>query len=359
MTYPFEKPNTLNVAVQHTLELIQPMRAYKTNLFEAIAYYKRQVKYVKANHILAQIITMLDLPRPDMSSSYFNAYVAERAEHVARLFKLTTSEIYGKCHPGYCFGNLYKELYLYDASPFDIVFDETHWQNISPVRVITHNKNDLSMLATYGKVTTSESGLAIMSINVRRLAFNYRCFQRWNLSGNHGLSLVNYIGMFIIPNMLKSLTDIALMNRIMSIYYNEPLSEVLINHPYYKANYIERLDKGINTLLTNLDHTDNKYYAAMAEAIPALARPNMDIALILPDVLNTQQNDWVLIYGRLRYFIFFADIGGTKGTNLERVLIERYQRRVKFGLNNNRYTKILPEDHVLQLKKEQTILNLL
>lgn len=146
-----------------------------------------------------------------------------------------TSDInYGQVFKGVFYGPSCDELILYDEEYFNPFYAEKEWMRINAVKVLLHPKSDLALLLPNGRDSSTGGGLAVISVNVPLLAIQYRGFLKSQMlkikaEDDAKLGIQHFIHMFVLPNMLYNQIDITIMNRLMNLFYNAPMSEFYLD----------------------------------------------------------------------------------------------------------------------------------
>lgn len=91
----------------------------------------------------------------------------------------------------------------------------TNWRNIAAVKVMTHPKTDLSLHLLNKAYSTIEAGYATIEINVAALIWQFKCWQKTQAYADPGArqTTAQFVGMYVIPNMLASHLEAAWFNR--------------------------------------------------------------------------------------------------------------------------------------------------
>ena len=204
-----------------------------------IDYYRNGSYYVKTDHLLARLINAMHVPLTYEIDQYYEVASA-RALHAANAVQLTTSIAQGKWFEGIFYYGC-KELIIGYCGQDDPVELTKDWRNLEPVRVLEHPVSNMSYLLPDGRQNNSETGLAVIGINLPELMVMYRGFaleQRIKmLEGRSSQGVPQFIARFILPNMLKSQTDLAIVNRLVNYANGRPMGEALKKLPFHISDY--------------------------------------------------------------------------------------------------------------------------
>lgn len=340
----FLEPSELHGSIVRYPEFTYIQTTYLRELSNITQYYHNRVYAVKSNHFLSMLLNQLDIPIQYQTDRYVDV-ASTRATYVAEHMKMTSSVYAGKIFDGIFYGSGCKEILIMDDSYFNPYYAEYNWKRISAVRVLLHPKSDLGLLLPNGKPTSSDTGLAVISINIPLLALQYRAFllNQLNRDDESGrLGVQHFIHMYVLPNMLYSHMDIVIMNRMMNLYYAAPMGVAYVKHPFNVLNYSKRIDRILLNIIDTL--SDKKMlYEVLLLSIPGIVHQSMDVSLQLPDVALTRQIYWAMIMSRLSIMMYMIDLGGEKDIRLNMSSINALKRILKRFRSDNIVSTILPE----------------
>lgn len=302
-----------------------------------IDYYRLRNFATDNNHLLSQIILLLGVPLSYDLLKYHELVLA-RSYYVANALKLTTSINYGQWHVGTFYYNCPELIIAYNGedSPIELIKD---WRNLSPVKVLTSPISNLNYLLPDGKNNSSERGLAVIGIDLAMLMIQYRGYLE-DIATTEGYVHPKFFLMkYVLPNMLKSQTDWALFNRLYNLEMGAPMGEAYRRLPFHISHYEISLDKLLETFLSRL-RDSSRDYENYIEQFPSVFS---DTPLRMPDMAETRQVWWALFLARQRVIEFLLDIGGNKGIQHNRALINQLKMIAKRFLSDGIYERVLPD----------------
>lgn len=316
-------------------------------------YYHTRTYAINNKHIVVRLSNAVLGSLEVDNVSYLRA-VNARSQYVANAYKLTSSVSRGKIYRGEFYGPRYHEVLLYDSdshTPQDIISGPVmpnihhprHWSNQCPISVLWHDNSDMGLLLPNGKDTNTGIGSSVLSLDLNLLSVTYKEFIKRHYKNNEGSSLnaQHFVYMYVIPNILDSHIDIAIMNRLMNLYYNQPMTQPMVKHPIVVSDYTAKLDAILKKVIANIENTTMRY-EAMLRNIPTVSSRDMQDALMLPPVAPTQQVSWALYLSRLKVIQFMLDIGGDKGRAANNDLINDLKFSLKQLKKNNDLYAVLP-----------------
>lgn len=316
-------------------------RSYLSTIEKVETYYHERNYAVKTNHLLCNILRHISVPMEYVPERYVSVASA-RIPYIASSFKLTSPISRGEVFKGVFYGPGVDEILLSIDDSFDIGFVTRNWKNVSAVTILSHPKSDLNLLLPNGKPMSSGSGVAIVGINIPMLALQYRCFTIEESLNNSGSDVSQFIQMYVLPNMIFQQTDIVFFNRLMNLYYGEPMGIANFRHAIQILHYEDKVDNVYRNVLDDLNNHVMSF-PALLKNIPSLSNENMLQSLTIPDIAPTRQVFWAVVYSRLKIARFMVDISGRRSHALNRGYVNNYMRKIRTLNVLNAWEDILPE----------------
>lgn len=326
-------------------ELIK--RTYIAEVKHIVDYFNTRVYAVKSDHLLARLLTIAGIPfQYDLNR--FTELANTRTPYIAKTFNFTDPTNAGRLFKGMFYGEGTTEIIISDDEYFEPHTALADWKNIQAVKVMMHPVSSLSLLLLNGKVNTSDTGLAVININIPLLLVQYRGFvEEQQLKINNGsvslLSVQHFIHMHVLPNMLYSHIETVVLNRLMNLYYGAPNGVALKKYPFQLSNYESKVDKVLGVILKKIKNNRLPYYTTL-KIIPSIFKEDCQDSLLMPDIAKTRQVIWALFMSRLKIMKFLIDVGDKPGQYANTFLIGRLQRDIKYLLNTNMLPVVLSED---------------
>lgn len=273
----------------------------RANVGQVIRYYRGNPQAVKGDHLLVKIIQGIDMPLA-MDYERYYANVDAVSLDLSMVLKLTSSLYKGQMWDGVFYGPGSDEIIIAHTDSFDLDKARKDWQNVTAVRVLRHAKSDIYLNLPDGRRNTTESGVSVIAINVPLLMCQYYAFrQSYWLEDSVKLdpqSTMMFIHMYVLPNMLLSHLDQALLNRIHNLANKIPMGQTLRRHPFALIDYSQKLDQAYMQILQNLQNQE-KNLVGILQSVPAIGWENMEQVSQLPDMAPTRQVMWALAVSRL------------------------------------------------------------
>jgi hypothetical protein len=226
---------------------------------------------------------------------------------------MTSSISKGSLFKGVLYGGNNTEILLADNSPIDPVYVHDNWKRVSPVTMLLTAKSDLGLHLANGEEYSRESGLSVFLINVPMLMIQYRAFlyQEAQKGSSDTKTTAQFVGGYVLPNLLYSQLDYCILNRAFNRYYkiDNGYNVPFRSHSFNLNNYDSYIDKAIDKMLANIRSTDARF----ENVLSCFSAINTDTAmqlLTMPDIAPTRQVDWLLTLARLKYTSFLFDLCG-------------------------------------------------
>lgn len=306
---------------------------------------------VKSNHFLSRLINTINVPH-DLELERYYENVDDKSDKLAMHMKMTSSIFRGQIHKGIFYGTDNQEILINDNTSYDPNWIHKNWKFVTPVKVLMHPRSDLALLLPNGKDTGSETGMAVLSINIPMLAVQFRafCLDQLYINGNSSsMTVANFIAKYVIPNMLYSHIDIAIFNRLSNYHKGAPLGETKYKHPFITIDYTSNVDKLIPRIMKDIN-SKSVNYKMMMKNVPMIVKKNLEDVMVLPDIAPTRQVLWAELISRIDVIDFVTSCGGIRTKENNGVNNGYFYREFKHYENDNSLEAYLPYGVYLDLK---------
>lgn len=315
----------------------------RRNIGAVIRFARRNPMAVESSHFLVRLLQSITVPQSQNLERYYDN-VDAISLNMSMALKMTSSIFQGQLWHGVFYGRGNREVLIANSESFDIFEAHRNWENLCPVKVLQHSKSDLGLNIPDGTNTGSESGLAVISINIPMLAIQYRAFRfnEMNVAGDDSQrSVMQFVRMYVLPNMLFSHLDHAIFNRLANLQKGAPLGESKKQHSFYLTDYSVRLQQVHALMLAHLNKTSNNF-TTILRTIPAVTKNNMEELLLLPDLAPTRQVTWGLVLARLPSTAFLFSVAHSWAETRNRTEINMVKRDILAYRTNNLMRATLP-----------------
>ena len=317
------------------------------NLNTVMQYYRTHPMAVESDHLLVRLLQSIDIPLSQNPERYQDN-VQAMSLNLSMALKMTSSIYRGQIFPGTFYGPECPEILIADNDDFDVDVATKNWVEQVPVRVLRHPITDLGLKLPNGRDNSTDSGIAVLVINIALLACMYRAFRLAEVERcaefqeGEQRSIMQFIHMFVLPNIMPSHLDHVLFNRLHHLAMGAPIGEARRAHSFPLIDWTQKLDHVDDLLLEVLEKTGKDFRGIMRE-IPCVSVSNVDALMRVPDMAPTQQVVWSLSIARLPILDFLMRVskGGASNRNRQEVNYVLHQIR---SYRRNSMMKVLPPD---------------
>jgi hypothetical protein len=325
------------------------------NIERVEMYYRLYPPAVPSSHFLIRLLQGLGISMNMPLARYYDL-VDGRAKAVSMHMQITSSYAKGVVHDGIFYGEGSKEILLLDEDYTDFNWVHDNWQNVCPIKVLLHPKSDLRLLLPNGKSYSQESGLTVISINIAMLAVMYRAFTLAQVGKPDSLSPYQFIGGWVLPNMLHAHLDLALFNR----YCNQAFERTEVEpptrqHSFRLPNYEHFVDHAVKQVI-NTSERQHRNFLATLHGLPAIAAEHMAEVLEMPDIYATTQVDWALFAARTRAVRLLLRLCEPTAQSTDRTTMVRLMRAYARNNVKEMAVQMLPEELALQFLEDMNII---
>lgn len=326
------------------------------NLASVQTYYRRNPTAVVSSHFLVRLLHSITVPQSHNLERYYDN-VDSIALNLSMALKMTSSIFQGKLWDGVFYGPGNTEILIANSESFDPVQADAAWQDQTPVQVLRHPMSDLGLPILDGKRNYgTESGLVVLSINIPLLAVMYRAFRNneaaiVDAQVESERSVMQFLRMYVLPNMLASHLDLAVFNRIDNLEKGAPLGASTYKHPFYMTDYSHRVDYVQEHILENL-HNVGKNFTGVLRSIPVVSKANADEVMAVPQMAPTRQVLWALVISRLNAINFMFRINREGPGMRNQSEVNRAKRMALMYKSDSLMRNVLPLELYMEVQSE-------
>lgn len=324
----------------------------KQNLDRVIRYYRQNAMAVPSQHLIVRLLSSLSvIPVSHNLERYFDNVDAVSLNQSMAL-KMTSSIFKGSLFKGVFYADCPEIIIAHDTD-FDVQRADKEWENVCPVRVLRHPWSDLKLALPDGKykpdATWGVGEVAVIAVNIPMLAVQYRAWQRreWEYSalmGDSPRSIMQFVHMYVLPNMLFSQTDYAIFNRLYNGVRDMPAPETNSRaHSFYITDFGDRVDTSQDAVLANLAKV-GRSFTGILRNIPAATKTDMDEVMTLPEVAPTRQVEWALAMARLPAVRLMLMLSKWSPKFRNQQELNKLRQSIRSFQSNNVMKSMLPAD---------------
>jgi hypothetical protein len=302
------------------------------NLNTVIDYYRNNPTAVNSSHFIVKLLQSITIPQSQNIERYYDN-VDSMSLNLSMALKMTSSIYHGRIFDGVFYGPGSIEILIANNEDFDAEEADINWEELRPIQVLRHPKTNLGLKLPDGTADNEETGIAVISINIPMLAVQYRAFRYREINRRSDdqvmveneaydtyseKSAMEFVRMYVIPNMMNSHLDMVLFNRILNMQRGLPVNNIVRYHPFYLTDFSEKLNGIQEAILINIQ-TVKRSFADILKSVGLVTCENAFDFMKVPDTAPTRQITWALAISRLNAlsFIFnvFSEGPGTRNQN--------------------------------------------
>lgn len=324
-------------------------RFYTRSITDIQAYYRRHPKRVDSDNILGNLL--VHIPRRwDLDDARYRRFVEDTSVGIARAFNITSSTYRGRVHEsGVSLGPQTDEILISSEGTIDLRNAERDWINWKPFEYLYHTRTDLGMPIPNNKLPGKGSGVSVVDIPL--LALQYRYWLKTQAEKHEQRENVyRFIGSYVLPNSLESYLDIAVFNRIARISRGIGMPKYPTPHPFYLADYSDRIDAFGKWLIDSQAWRDVDI-EQVPYRTPMILHENLYEVMRLPKDPVSRHNDWALQLARLPYirYILETSVAPNKG---DRTYLNALYTSLVDASNDSIFSGVGNPNIVKQYRKE-------
>lgn len=261
-----------------------------------VGYYRHSSRVIENSHLLNRLIRSFSV-RVDQPADIYHDKVLDQTWTVASGVGLTTMLQKGRVHSAFYDGSM--ELVIGGIDDYDHKQMESNWRNMRPIRVLSHDFDDLTLPLPDGRQSSPSN--AVVYINIPMLMSQYRM---WELHENRRLETPlfpqHFLSKYAIPNMLYSHTDIALLNRVGTLIQgNTPTSSTRV-HPFWTLDLDKRINDALRPWVRSFTQRTDWSVDDLLLNVPTVFTTDIRKSLRNPEGGYARQMQTALIVAKLR-----------------------------------------------------------
>lgn len=260
----------------------------------------RETRHVVDNeHLLVKIIKSLAVNPLDDVYDYYRK-VRSRYIDVARVHGISSSAVRGADSLNVFYGSGVREILFTVSENIDLLSLDKEWMNLEPIKVLRHASTGFSFEALDGKGFVSDVGVAVIQIDIVKLAMQFR---QWYLMQTekdveYMESVRHFLWQYPLCNAIPSHCDIALLNR-MNVLFDGGRGERFKNvWPVTVIDVTKDVDGYLLDRVVMVTRAPMLFDQIM-ENVLAISKPSMLEVLQLPVMSYTRPITWALVAARI------------------------------------------------------------
>ena len=267
-------------------------------------FYRPASHAVPSNHLLVRLLQSITVP-VETSIYSFVGKVQDVALDLAQLLKLTSMQSSGQTFRNVFYPSNIEEVIIANIDDFDIIHAEANWMELEPIKVLTHPITSIDFPELWGTEEPSVGGVAVISINIPMLAFQFRQFalaeRAMGIEVPH--TLMQFLTAYPLANAVKRHVAIGYFNILQDYYVNGTMDNILFRRRFAKIDRSELVYKTISLVYKTISHHTYDTDTFVTSLLLPFGFSLYDV-MQLPDILFTRQDIWALVTARCHYVNF-------------------------------------------------------
>lgn len=321
------------------------------NLMKKITYQRENPQAVRSNHFIVRLLESISVDKTIEDLRYVDS-VSDITMDLAMSLNMTSAMYQGEAfEDGPFYGRESTEILIAHATGFDLGKGAKRWWKLEPIRFLRHPKTDLNMDVPNGEPTGSETGISVIEINIPMLAFQYKKWMEneYRVRRENPRSTMQFVRMYVLPNMLYTQLDIALFNRQVARLRGKQVMESGVRDPYYLTDWSAKVDELIEGLFGSLVGRLLSFDAILHNLLVVNHDSIFDI-MALPKGPKTRQVIWALAIARIPYFSYLLEMDFMTGSSMNRSEMNQLRRAMRRLRVDRDIEKALPTDIAEEVK---------
>lgn len=248
--------------------------------------------FVKNDHLLMRLLTMLSKTMSVTSSSLMDYQITRQARSLAQSLGVTAEDNYGDIFTdNFLNGGMESVMFIYDDYP------KSDWRELDPVRFVYHTNTNFNF-----EIGTSDDtdAMALITVNVPMLVHQFLQWHYESKKANTTQDPRAFIAKYPLFNSLKSYMDICQINRHYYRLKGLTIKESPKNSKYPTPDYDRRLSISNKTTLTLINNFETTMGGALYNTPVFFKDSGLDFIAPIND-FKSRKTDWFKLAAKLPY----------------------------------------------------------
>lgn len=306
--YQLLRQSPLNIGGDLTFAEFRRVRDGLRLTIERVKKYRRDnPRGLTGGHLLLRLMNSIPYANGP-TDQVFNDKISDIALLFTQSLRMTSALSRGQLwRPGPFLGNRVQEVIIADTDQWDVAQGLKRWEELSPIRYLYHPMTSLSMPVADDEFASTESGIAVISINIPMLASQYRAWRRaFSVVDESPRTVAQFLQAYPLPNMLDSYADLAILNRLTNMYFaiDNPRDTVR-PHTFYVTPWDKEVDALLERWL-NIVSSKRWNFDTLVSHIPTVSSEDLHATLRLPEQAYSTQISWAILLARVQLIAFLV-----------------------------------------------------
>lgn len=306
---------------------------------------------IRTDHLLLKVLNMIQVPF-DGDLMMYQSRVAAQVTRITGSMGFSNSSHHGRVFDkGTFYGDDISEIIVTANESYTPRDLWNNWENMSAVRALSHPINGSTVFELDGSLRVpgayrSSVNLAVLELDIPLLACQ---FQMWKLANRTQALRAEvipdgyFISQIVLPNLLMSHLDIAILNTMSDILGIGGTFEVKSNLPFYLTDHSGRFDTGLEDILRRYT-VQTTTFSDMLMNVPCFSVETLMQAIKMPEVAFTNQVIWALTAARLPLVAFLLKMNSVNSNAKNDMYVNRFRRSLIEAESGKYLKNQLPAD---------------
>lgn len=326
--------------------------ALNQNLLKKITFQRENVRSVHSSHFVVRLLQSITVSKQLDDRRYVDL-VDDLAMDLAMSLKLTSSTYRGVAFEnGPFYGRESTEVLIAHTEDFDLDKASKSWRRLEPIRFLMHPKTDLNMDIPLGQPTGSETGVSVITINIPMLALMWKKWWENELKVRPEAprTVMQFVAMFVLPNMVFSQIELALFNRQMAYFRETPTMDSRVKDPFFMIRYEGKFDDAVGDLFDQMLRKRAGWDEMLRNLFTLNVQDMFDV-MSLPDIAVTRQVIWAFTMARLPFFSYLLEFSALTNSRLNRSEMNHLRKNIRALRTDRAIDSALPRKEALKVKE--------
>ncbi|EBW9734501.1 hypothetical protein DQR70_05855 [Salmonella enterica subsp. enterica serovar Oslo] len=299
-------------------------------LIRAAYNYRRTTHVVESDHILIKILQQIGLSYEKNDKLYYNE-VDARTSRIARAVGFTDYNAkVGPASKNSFFDPKIKEYVVSVTNGYTpLVSVEGLWQDFTPVKVLYHPYNDMSLNIRDGSRSKKIEGYAVITVDIPLLALQFHKWKQWarqNLEVMPGVE--QFVFQYPLVNMMRSDADVSYFNHISAQLMGHSITPQRKNYVFSVPDVEPLVSPDVQYLLEH-NSLKPRNLIDLAQSILLLNGNTVWDFLQMPNIPVGSGNAGVLTIGTLPWLETLAQMSFQSGSKDNGFALKYLQKRFR------------------------------
>lgn len=252
------------------------------------------------------------------------------------------------------------ELFISVEYPFDVKKCVTHYRELKPLRIVSHDFTDFSYNIANGNYLSTESGICVFTLDLALLALQYQQWyhnERYVEERKLHLPTSYFVVRYLLTGLLSTHMDNVLFNRFLYRLEGKVAAKARPNPGILLVDYGDRYDNLFDDLIERFKVQSTGWHQRL-ESLPSIEYQTFFRSITYPDVAPTRQIKWAMVLSKLKIIemlLITDEFSGNQSLNLnDRETIARELRILR---NDRSLLIFLPQNVLDRIERVYSIVN--